>query len=142
LNLRTLKGVIVVFILLVIGIFLLNTYWADILPVLQEILITIRETRLRYFLLAVSVYVLSVYFFAIRWHQVLSCIGYHIKAVSLFPIYFGAIFVTNVTPGGNTTGGESLRVLWANKGFNVSYPMLLKQSSLKGWLKRFLLRFY
>jgi uncharacterized protein (TIRG00374 family) len=126
LNLGALKGVIVVFILLVIGIFLLDIYWADILPVLQEILITIRETRLRYFFLAISAYILSVYFFAIRWQQVLSCIDYHVKAIHLLPIYFGAIFITNVTPGGNMTGGESFRVIWANKSFGISYTDAFK----------------
>jgi uncharacterized membrane protein YbhN (UPF0104 family) len=126
LDLGTLKKVIVFFVLLVTGILLVRIYWVDILPILQEILTTVRETRLRYFFMAISAYVLSVYFFAIRWQRVLSCIGYHIKAVSLFPIYFGAILITNVTPGGNMAGGESFRVLWASKNFDISYTDAFK----------------
>jgi glycosyltransferase 2 family protein len=126
LNLGVLKKVVIVLILFVIGIFLIHAYWKEILPILQEIVMTIRETRLRYLFLAISVYILSVYLFAVRWQQVLSCIGYHVKALSLLPIFFGAIFITNITPGGNMAGGESFRILWANKSFNISYTDAFK----------------
>lgn len=91
-------------LLLTAGVFLVRTYWIDLAPLLGEILRTLRETRIRYVILAVSVYLLSVYLFAVRWKQVLSCVGYDLKAISLVPIYFGAVFVNNITPGGNMAG--------------------------------------
>src|SRR5665811_737495 len=97
----TLVKAIAALLLLTAGVFLVRTYWIDIAPILGEIFGTLRETRLRYVILAVSVYLLSVYLFAVRWRQVLSCVGYDLKATSLVPIYFGAVFVNNVTPGGN-----------------------------------------
>jgi uncharacterized protein (TIRG00374 family) len=126
LNLGALKKVLAVLLLFIAGIFLVHSYWADILPILQEILVIIREAKIRYLFLAISVYILSVYFFAVRWQQVLLCIGYHIKALSLLPIFFGAIFITNITPGGNMAGGESFRILWANKSFDISYTDAFK----------------
>jgi uncharacterized protein (TIRG00374 family) len=69
---------------------------------------------------------LSVYLYSVRWLQVLSCIGYDLKATSLVPIYFGAVFINNVTPGGNMAGGESFRILWANKLFGISYTNAFK----------------
>ena len=80
------------------GVDLVHTYWIYIIPILEEILGTLRETRIRYFILAVSVYLLSVYLFAVRWQQALFCIGYDLKATRLVPIYFGAIFMNNITP--------------------------------------------
>lgn len=125
-NLGTLAKAIAALLLLTAGIFLVRTYWIDIVPILEEILRTLRETRMRYVILAVSVYLLSVYLFAVRWKQVLSCVGYDLKATSLVPIYFGAIFVNNITPGGNMAGGESFRILWANKLFGISYTNAFK----------------
>lgn len=113
-------------LLLITGVFLVRAYWVDIVPVLVEISNILRETRIRYVILAVSVYVLSVYLFAVRWQQVLACIGHNLKASSLFPVYFGAVFVTNVTPGGNMVGGESFRIIWANRRFGISYTDALK----------------
>lgn len=78
------------------------------------------ETRIRYVILAFLVYLLSVYLFAVRWQKVLSCVGYNLKATDLFPILFGAIFVNNLTPA-NRTGGEPLRIFWANRRFGISY---------------------
>jgi uncharacterized membrane protein YbhN (UPF0104 family) len=120
LNLGILKKAIVTLLLLTIGVFLIRAYWTEIVPVLGESLKILRETRIRYVILAFSVYVLSVYLFAVRWQKVLSCIGYNLKATELFPILFGAIFVNNLTPA-NRTGGEPLRILWAKKSFGISY---------------------
>lgn len=122
----TLVKAILVLLLLTAGVFLVRSYWIDIVPILKEVLSTLRETRLRYVFLAISVYLLSVYLFSVRWQQVLSCIGYDLKATSLVPIYFGAVFINNVTPGGNMAGGESFRILWANKLFGISYTNAFK----------------
>ncbi|WP_292390126.1 lysylphosphatidylglycerol synthase transmembrane domain-containing protein [Methanosarcina sp. UBA5] len=122
----TLVKAIVVLLLLTAGVFLVRSYWINIAPILKEVLSTLRETRLRYVFLAISVYLLSVYLFSVRWQQVLSCIGYDLKATSLVPIYFGAVFINNVTPGGNMAGGESFRILWANKLFGISYTNAFK----------------
>jgi glycosyltransferase 2 family protein len=126
LNMGTLVKAIIGLLLLTAGVFLVRTYWIDIAPILEEILRTLRETRIRYVILAVSVYLLSVYLFAVRWQQVLSCIGYNLKSTDLVPIYFGAVFVNNITPGGNMAGGESFRILWANKLFGISYTNAFK----------------
>ncbi|HET8685320.1 MAG TPA: lysylphosphatidylglycerol synthase transmembrane domain-containing protein, partial [Methanosarcina sp.] len=122
----TLVKVIVALLLIAAVVFLVRSYWIDIAPILEEVLTTLKETRLRYVFLAVSVYLLSVYLFSVRWQQVLSCIGYDLKATSLVPIYFGAVFVNNITPGGNMAGGESFRILWANKRFGISYTNAFK----------------
>ena len=125
LNLGTLEKAIAVLLLLTAGVFLVRTYWIDLVPILDEILSILRETRIRYVILAVSAYLLSVYLFAVRWQQVLSCIGYDLKAGNLVPIYFGAMFMNNITPA-NMAGGEPLRILWANKSFGITYTNAFK----------------
>lgn len=121
----TLVKAIAVLLLLTTGVLLVHTYWIDIIPIMEEILRTFRKTRIRYVIPAVLVYLLSVYIFAVRWQKVLSCIGYNLKAISLVPIYFGAIFMNNITPA-NMTGGEPLRILWAKKRFGISYTNAFK----------------
>lgn len=125
LNVGMLGKTIAALLLLTAGLFLVHTYWIDIVLVLKEILRILKETRIRYVILAISVYLLSVYLFAVRWQKVLSCIGYDIKAISLVPIYFGAIFISNITPA-DLTGGEPLRIIWANKRFGISYANAFK----------------
>ncbi|WP_269850114.1 lysylphosphatidylglycerol synthase transmembrane domain-containing protein [Methanosarcina horonobensis] len=107
-------------LLILTVIFLVRTHWTEIVPLLEESWKILSETRIIYVILAFSVYLLSVYFFAVRWQQVLSSIGYNLRAKSLFPILFGSIFVNNLTPA-NRTGGETLRILWVKKQFGVSY---------------------
>jgi len=120
LNLGILKKVVTTLLLLTVGVFLIRTYWTEVAPALGESLSMLTETRIRYVFLAFLVYLLSVYLFAVRWQQVLSCIGYNLKTTGLLPILFGAIFVNNLTPA-NRTGGEPLRIFWANKRFGISY---------------------
>jgi hypothetical protein len=121
----TLVKAIAVLLLLTAGVLLVHTYWIYIIPILEETFGTLQETRIRYVIPAVLVYLLSVYLFAVRWQKVLFCIGYNLKATSLVPIYFGAIFMNNITPA-NMTGGEPLRILWANKLFGISYTNAFK----------------
>ena len=66
----TLVKAIAVLLLLTAGVLLVHTYWIDIIPILEEILRTFRETRIRYIIPAVLVYLLSVYIFAVRWQKV------------------------------------------------------------------------
>ena len=120
LNLGTLKKVIVVLLLLVAGVLLVRVYWTDIVSILGESLKILRETRIRYFILAFLVYLLSVYLFAVRWQQVLCSIGYDLKATNLVPVIFGGIFANNLTPA-SRAGGEPLRIFWVNKRFGISY---------------------
>jgi len=120
LNLGNLKRAIPALLLLIAGLFLIRIYWTEIVPILGESLRILSETRIRYVILAFLTYVLSVYLFAIRWQQVLSCVGYDLKTANLIPILFGAILINNLTPA-NRTGGEPLRILWANKQFGISY---------------------
>jgi hypothetical protein len=120
LNLGILKKVTVTLLLLAVGVFLIRAYWTGIVPTVLESWKMLAETRIRYVILAFLVYLLSVYLFAVRWQKVLSCIGHNLKAADLFPILFGAIFVNNLTPA-NRTGGEPLRIFWANKHFGISY---------------------
>jgi uncharacterized protein (TIRG00374 family) len=126
LKMGTLIKIIVALLLLAAGVYLVRSYWVEIIPVMEEILGTLRETKLRYVFLAISVYLLSVYLFSVRWQQVLLCIGYNLKVTSLIPIYFGEVFVNNITPGGNMAAGESFRILWANKLFGISYSNAFK----------------
>jgi len=126
LKMGTLIKIIVALLLLAAGVYLVRSYWVEIIPVMEEILGTLRETKLRYVFLAISVYLLSVYLFSVRWQQVLLCIGYNLKVTSLIPIYFGEVFVNNITPGGNMAAGESFRILWANKLFGISYGNAFK----------------
>lgn len=120
LKLGTVKKLIAILLLLVVGIFLAHTYWTDIVSILGESLKMLSQTRIRYVILAFLAYVLSVYLFAVRWQKVLFSIGYRLKATGIFPILFGAIFVNNLTPA-NRTGGEPLRILWAKKSFGITY---------------------
>jgi len=120
LNLGILKKVVATILLLTVGVFLIRAYWTEIVPALGESLKMLTETRIQYVILAFLVYMLSVYLFAVRWQRVLYCIGYTLKAIDLFPIIFGAIFVNNMTPA-NRTGGEPLRMFWAKKRFGISY---------------------
>ncbi|MCC4771083.1 flippase-like domain-containing protein [Methanosarcina sp. DH2] len=122
-NLGTLKKAAAV-LLLLIAIFLVRTHWIEIVPVLEGSRRILSETRIIYVILASSAYLLSVYVFAVRWQQVLSSVGYNLKAVNLLPIMFGAAFVNNITPA-SRTGGESLRIIWANRSFGISYTHAL-----------------
>ncbi|MDY9926524.1 YbhN family protein [Methanosarcina sp.] len=122
-NLGTLKKAAAV-LLLLMAIFLVRTHWIEIVPVLEGSRRILSETRIIYVILASSAYLLSVYVFAVRWQQVLSSIGYNLKAVNLLPIMFGAAFVNNITPA-SRTGGESLRIIWANRSFGISYTHAL-----------------
>ncbi len=119
-NPGTLKKSIVTLIMLILGAFLVHTYWTEIVNLLGESWGILRETRIRYFILAFLVYILSVYLFAVRWQKVLSCFGYNLRATSLVPIIFGGIFANNLTPA-SRTGGEPLRILWIKKQIGISY---------------------
>jgi len=120
------KFIVVLLLMLIVGAFILLIYCCiSILPITEEILRILRETRVSYVILVVLVYLPSVYLSAVRWRQVLFCIGYDLKATTLVPIYFGAILINNITPA-DPTGGESLRILLANKCFGISYTDALK----------------
>lgn len=106
------------------AIFLVWTHWIEVVPVLEGSRRILSETRIIYVILASSAYLLSVYLFAVRWQQVLSSIGYNLKAINLLPIIFGAAFVNNITPA-SRTGGESLRIVWANRSFGITYTHAL-----------------
>jgi glycosyltransferase 2 family protein len=106
--------------MLILGGFLIHTYWTEIVILLGESWRILRETRIRYFTLAFLVYILSVYLFAVRWQNVLSCMGYYLKATNLVPVIFGGIFANNLTPA-SRTGGEPLRIFWVKKQFGISY---------------------
>nr|WP_255420832.1 lysylphosphatidylglycerol synthase transmembrane domain-containing protein [Methanosarcina sp. MSH10X1] len=111
-------------LLLTAGVISVCIYWTEIVRVLEESWRMLSGARISYVILASSAYLLSVYFFAVRWQQVLSSIGYELKATSLLPIFFGAAFLNNITPA-SRTGGESLRIIWANKSFGISYTHAL-----------------
>lgn len=119
-NLGTLKTAIVIFLLLMAGVFLVRTYWIDIVTTLGESLRILSQTKIRYFVLAFLAYLLSVYLFAVRWQLVLNSIGYELKAADLVPVIFGGIFANNLTPA-SRAGGEPLRIFWINKRFGINY---------------------
>lgn len=119
-NLEIWKKILLALLLLMAGIFLVRVYWTEILAILKESLSMLSQTRIRYVFLAFLAYVLSVYAYAMRWQVVLFSMGYKLKALDLFPIIFGAVFVNNMTPA-SRTGGEPLRLLWSKKRFKISY---------------------
>lgn len=119
-NRGILKTFILTILMLILGGFLIHTYWTELVILLGESWRILRETRIRYFTLAFLVYILSVYLFAVRWQNVLSCMGYDLKAKSLVPVIFGGIFANNLTPA-SRTGGEPLRIFWVKKQFGISY---------------------
>ncbi len=119
-NRGILKTFILTILMLILGGFLIHTYWTELVILLGESWRILRETRIRYFTLAFLVYILSVYLFAVRWQNVLSCMGYDLKATSLVPVIFGGIFANNLTPA-SRTGGEPLRIFWVKKQFGISY---------------------
>lgn len=107
-------------LLMLAAILLVRDHWTEILPLLEESWKILSETKGIYVFMASLVYLLSVYFFAVRWQKVLSSVGYNLKAVNLLPIMFGSAFVNNITPA-SRTGGESLRIVWANRSFGITY---------------------
>lgn len=119
-NRGILKTFILTILMLILGGFLIHTYWTELVILLGESWRILRETRIRYFTLAFLVYILSVYLFAVRWQNVLSCMGYDLKAKSLVPVIFGGVFANNLTPA-SRTGGEPLRIFWVKKQFGISY---------------------
>ncbi|WP_156158782.1 lysylphosphatidylglycerol synthase transmembrane domain-containing protein [Methanosarcina siciliae] len=127
-NLGVLRRSVAVILLLMTASILVYAHWTEITLLLEESLEEslemLRQIQIRYFVLAFSVYLLSVYFFAIRWQKVLSSIGYDLKAADLFPIFFGAIFVNNFTPA-SRFGGEPLRIIWANRRFGIIHTHAL-----------------
>jgi len=112
-------GTLKIFMLFAAAV-LIYIYWEEFLPLLKGALKYIQEAKLRYVLLALSLYILSVFLFAARWKIVLSTLGYNIKTTSLVPILFGAISINNLTPA-NRMGGEPLRALWIKKQFGVRF---------------------
>ncbi len=120
LNLGTFKRNVILFLILILGVFLVHAYWTEIIALLGESWGILQEIRIRYFVMAFIVYLLSVYLFAARWQKVLSCMDYKLKATDLVPIIFGGIFANNLTPA-SRAGGEPLRILWIKKQFEVSY---------------------
>ncbi|AKB19293.1 MULTISPECIES: YbhN family protein [unclassified Methanosarcina] len=124
LNLGALRKGIAVILLFAIASILIYTHRTEIILLLEESWKLLRQIQIRYFVLAFLVYLLSVYFFAIRWQKVLSSLGYNLKATDLFPILFGAIFVNNFTPA-SRFGGEPLRIIWVNRRFGVRYTHAL-----------------
>lgn len=73
-----------------------------------------------YVLIAILLYIISVYLFALRWKYVLKSLGYDIQSKQLVPIIFGGITINNLTPA-NRAGGEPLRMYWVKKQFNIGY---------------------
>ena len=100
---------------------LLSIYWEEITLITGDAVKYVRRVELGYVLLAVALYILSVFLFAIRWKVVLSVLGYRVGAGALVPILFGAISVNNFTPA-NRMGGEPLRILWVREQFGVRFP--------------------
>jgi uncharacterized membrane protein YbhN (UPF0104 family) len=108
------------FIVPVLIILLIFNYRTELLPMVAALLQTLKNVKLKYVIIAVALYLLSVYIFAERWKIVLNSLGYDLKTTQLFPVIFGAIPINNITPA-NRAGGEPLRMLWVKKDFGVKY---------------------
>ncbi len=100
---------------------LISIYWKEITLITGDAVRYVRGVELRYVLMAVAIYILSVFLFALRWKIVLSVLGYRVRAGALVPVLFGAISVNNFTPA-NRMGGEPLRILWVREQFGVGLP--------------------
>ncbi|WP_050003100.1 lysylphosphatidylglycerol synthase transmembrane domain-containing protein [Thermococcus eurythermalis] len=82
-----------------------------------ELLAGIQQVRcasLRYFILAVATYYLSVLLFALRWKYVLRGTGVDLPINDLFKANLAGLFVNNITPM-SRGGGEFLRMLWISR---------------------------
>jgi len=78
----------------------------------------IRGASLRYLLLAVGTYYLSVLIYSLRWKLVLKGMGRNISYWELVKAVLASIFMNNITPL-SRSGGEALRVVWISKKANV-----------------------
>nr|WP_091710492.1 lysylphosphatidylglycerol synthase transmembrane domain-containing protein [Methanolobus vulcani] len=96
-------------------------YRVDIYSSTVSLFSYLKTVHMTDMVIALGLYILSVYIFALRWKTVLNSLGYKLKARSLFPIIFGAIPINNLTPA-NRAGGEPLRMLWVKKDYGVTYP--------------------
>lgn len=113
------KKILSILMLLAGGI-LIAYYWQEFLSLAMNTFKSLRQIKLRYALIAFSLYILSVYLFSERWKRVLDSLAYRIKSTALFPIIFGAIPINNLTPL-NRMGGEPLRLIWVKRKFEVRY---------------------
>lgn len=108
------------FIIPLILILLIFNYRTELLPEAAALLQNLKNVKLNYVIIAIALYLLSVYIFAERWKIVLNSLGYNLKTTQLFPVIFGAIPINNITPA-NRAGGEPLRMIWVKKDFGVKY---------------------
>lgn len=88
------------------------------LEILAESLRTILGARLDCYIIAVLLYLLSIYMFARAWALALEALGYEIEITRLIPPIFAGFFVSNLTLAGRVTG-EILRVLWIARDIGV-----------------------
>jgi len=83
----------------------------------MEVLTGIQQVKcvsLRYFLLAIATYYVSVFLFAIRWKYVLRGTGVDVPLLELFKANLAGLFMNNITPM-SRGGGELLRMVWVSK---------------------------
>ncbi|NJE55151.1 lysylphosphatidylglycerol synthase transmembrane domain-containing protein [Thermococcus sp. 21S9] len=83
----------------------------------MEVLTGIQQVKcasLRYFLLAIATYYVSVFLFAIRWKYVLKGTGVDVPLLELFKANLAGLFMNNITPM-SRGGGELLRMVWVSK---------------------------
>ncbi|ASJ15926.1 hypothetical protein A3L04_01965 [Thermococcus chitonophagus] len=107
------------YVTLVIGvlIILLLLWWAG----LRETIMLMLRADLRYLLLAVMMYCITVLSWAIRWRIFLNGVGVKASFVRILEGVFVGIFLNNLTPGART-GGEAIKALYIAKSSNGTYP--------------------
>lgn len=108
------------FIIPLLLIVLIFNYRNELLPEAAVLFQNLENANIKDVIIALALYLLSVYIFAERWKIVLNSLGYDLKTTQLFPVIFGAIPINNLTPA-NRAGGEPLRMFWVKKDFGVKY---------------------
>lgn len=107
---------IIPLILILCAIYYRNHFISEITNLYSTLLNAVVE----YVLIAIILYMVSVFLFAIRWKYVLNSLGYTIQSKQLVPVIFAGVTINNLTPA-NRAGGEPLRMYWIKKQFNVDY---------------------
>ncbi|MBD3184483.1 flippase-like domain-containing protein [Candidatus Poribacteria bacterium] len=80
------------------------------------------KIKLRFFFLAVLVYVISTLLTDWSWKAVLKIFNKHVNVLKLMPIWMAGIFVNNITPM-SRAGGEIIRVYGLRKKFKMPYSV-------------------
>ncbi|AFK21923.1 flippase-like domain-containing protein [Pyrococcus sp. ST04] len=98
-------------------IIMLLLWWAGLRSTLELMM----KVNPRFLGLAVLMYCLTVFSWAIRWKVFLDGAGVHASFLRILEGVFVGIFLNNLTPGART-GGEAVKALYIARSSNGTYP--------------------